>query len=201
MNLSSSTGRLLLACLTTVALTLTACSEKEAPVAFTSTDITGASFAREMKLTDHNGQEVSLATYRGKVVAVFFGFTHCPDVCPTTLLTFKAVREALGPDLAKDLQVLFVTVDPERDTPEVLGKYVPAFDPSFVGLFGSLDQTKEVAREFKVFYAKVPGTMEGSYSMDHTAATYVFDRDGKVRLMVRHAASVDDIASDIKQLM
>ncbi len=203
MNLLQRNRRLALALLATVSLGLTACSEKEeaTEAVFNSTDITGASFARELSLTDHNGKAVTLADFKGKVVAVFFGFTHCPDVCPTTLLQYKAVRDELGPDLADNLQVLFVTVDPERDTKEVLAQYVPAFDPSFIGLYGSEDDIKKAAREFKVFFAKVPGTTEGTYSMDHTAASYVFDREGKVRLMVRHAASIDEITSDIRQLM
>ncbi|MGH1359683.1 MAG: SCO family protein [Burkholderiaceae bacterium] len=191
--------RWLLAMLAAAGLSLAACTEK--PAAFTATDITGASFAQDFELTDTDGKTRTLADYAGKVVAVFFGFTQCPDVCPTTLIHYKAVKEALGPEHGKDLQVLFITVDPERDTNEVLAQYVPAFDPSFVGLRGSAETIKKTAREFKVFYAKVPGTTEGSYSIDHTAASYIFDKTGKIRLMVKHNAPVDATANDISQLM
>lgn len=180
-------------------LGLSACTEK-AP-AFHATDITGASFAQDFELTDTSGQTRTLADYAGKVVAVFFGYTQCPDVCPTTLVHYKAVMEALGPEQAADLQVLFVTVDPERDTDEVLSQYVPAFDPSFVGLRGSPETIKKTTRDFKVFFAKVPGTTEGNYSVDHTAASYIFDKNGKVRLMVRHNAPVAETAEDIRRLM
>lgn len=200
MNVFTGRRRLLTSLLVASTVGLAACTTKEEPPSFKSTDITGASFAREMTLTDHTGKKVSLSDYKGKLVAVFFGFTHCPDVCPTTLLQFKAVREALGSQ-ADDLQVLFVTVDPERDTQEVLAKYVPAFDPSFVGLYGTPDEIKAVTREFKVYYAKVPGRTEGNYSVDHMAATYIFDREGNVRLMVRNGEPVDDIVADIEQLL
>ncbi len=180
-------------------VSLSACTEK--PPAFHSTDITGASFAQGFELTDTSGKTRTLADYAGKVVAVFFGYTQCPDVCPTTLIHYKGVMEALGPEKAADLQVLFVTVDPERDTDEVLSQYVPAFDPSFVGLRGSPETIKKTTREFKVFFAKVPGTTEGNYSVDHTAASYIFDKTGKVRLMVRHNAPIAQTAEDISRLM
>lgn len=177
----------------------TACSKKP-ELSFTATDITGASFAREFTLTDHTGKTRSLTDFAGKVVVIFFGFTQCPDVCPTTLVQYKAVLEQLGTQ-ARDVQVLFVTVDPARDTQEVLAQYVPAFDPGFIGLRGDEETTKKTAREFKVFYAKVPGTTEGTYSVDHTAASYVFDRQGKVRLMVKYNADVASIAADLRQLL
>lgn len=199
MSSLSSIRRLLLVSIATAGVSIAGCTEKSP--SFTSTDITGASFARDFKLTDHHGQPRALADFAGKVVAVFFGFTQCPDVCPTTLIQYKAVMETLGPDKAKDLQVVFITVDPERDTQAVLSQYVPAFDPSFVGLRGSTDEVKKAAREFKVFFAKVPGSTEGNYSIDHTAASYVFDKTGKVRLMVRHNASTEAIAGDIAQLL
>lgn len=176
----------------------TACDKQE--IAFQNTDITGATFARDFSLTDHNGQQRKLADYNGKVAVIFFGFTHCPDVCPGTLIHMKEVMAALG-EQADDVQVLFVTVDPERDSQEVLSQYVPAFDKRFVGLRGSLEQTKAVTREFKVFYGKVPGSSEGTYSIDHTAASYVFDRNGKIRLMIKPSSPTEAIVADIKVLL
>jgi len=199
MSLSSRTRRLLLGSAATLCLALAGCQDK--PVSFHSTDITGASFARDFKLTDHEGKPRQLSDFAGKVLVVFFGFTFCPDVCPTTLAQMKAVRESLSPEEREDVQVVLITVDPERDTPQVLSNYVSAFDPSFIGLHGSTDEIKSTAREFKVFFAKVPGRTEGSYSMDHTAASYVFDKNGQVRLMVRHNALTDEIVSDLKQLL
>ncbi|MCU0803840.1 MAG: SCO family protein [Burkholderiales bacterium] len=167
---------------------------------FKATDITGAEYAKAFQLTDHTGRARTLADFNGKAVVVFFGFTHCPDVCPTTLAGMRAVMDMLGED-AKRVQVLFVTVDPERDTKELLAQYVPSFHPSFVGLFGDADTTARVAKEFKVFYQKVPGTTPGSYTMDHSAGSYVYDPQGRLRLYVRHGASPDDIAADLKLLL
>ncbi|MGH6609587.1 MAG: SCO family protein [Burkholderiaceae bacterium] len=167
---------------------------------FNGTDITGANYARDFTLTDHTGAKRTLADYRGKVVAVFFGFTQCPDVCPTTLSDMAQVKKQLGKDGDK-LQVLFITVDPERDTQQVLASYVPQFDPSFVGLYGSPEQTAATAKEFKVFYQKVAGKTPTSYSVDHTAGTYIIDREGRVRLFVRHGESAAPIVADLKQLI
>lgn len=167
---------------------------------FNSVDITGANYARDFALIDHTGAKRTLADYRGKVVAVFFGFTQCPDVCPTTLADIAQVRKQLGKD-GERLQVLFITVDPERDTQDVLARYVPAFDPSFVGLYGSPEQTAATAKEFKVFYQKVAGKTPTSYSVDHTAGTYVIDREGRVRLLIRHGEAVEPIVSDLKRLI
>jgi protein SCO1 len=190
--------RLLLAfSLATSILLLSACADKPS---FKNTDITGAEFAREFSLTDHNGQARTLADFKGKAVVIFFGFTQCPDVCPTTLAEMAEVMKLLGDD-AKRLQVLFVTVDPERDTAELLKKYTPAFHPSFLGLSGSLDATSKVAKEFKVFYQKVPGKTAGSYTMDHTANSFVFDPQGKVRLVVRHGMGAQSLVADLKQLL
>jgi len=168
--------------------------------AFKATDVSGATYARELALTDHTGKRRTLADFRGQVAAVFFGFTRCPDVCPTTLVQMKSVVQDLGPE-AKRVQVLFVTVDPERDTPEVLAQYVTAFDPTFIGLTGSVDDIKRVAREFKVFFQKSPGTSVDNYNVDHTAAYYVFDPQGRLRLFMRHNAQPADIVSDIKLLL
>ncbi|HQR56923.1 MAG TPA: SCO family protein [Burkholderiaceae bacterium] len=179
-----------------VALLAVACS----PPTFKAVDITGAGYARDFALESAGGGQRKLADYRGKVVVIFFGFTQCPDVCPTTLSDLAEVRKRLGAD-AERLQVIFVTIDPERDTPAVLAQYVPGFDPSFVALYGTPEQTAATAKEFKIFYQKVPGSTATSYTMDHTAGSYVIDRDGRVRLFIRHGASVDDIVSDLRKLL
>jgi protein SCO1/2 len=167
---------------------------------FNNVDVTGANYARDFRLTDFNGKPRSLADFRGKVVVVFFGYTQCPDVCPTTLSDMAEVKKRLGPDGEK-LQVIFVTLDPDRDTPQVLSQYVPGFDPSFIGLSGTREETAAVAKDFKVFYQKVPGRTETSYTLDHTAGSYVFDREGRLRLFVRHAGAVDTIVDDLKKLI
>ncbi|MEZ5651366.1 MAG: SCO family protein [Burkholderiaceae bacterium] len=168
---------------------------------FKSTDITGAGFARDFTLKDHTGKVRRLADFNGQVLVVFFGYTQCPDVCPTTLLRMKEVMAALTPEEAAKVQVAFISVDPQRDTAVVLGQYVPAFDPRFIGLLGDTETTAAVAREFKVFYQKVPGSTPDNYTVDHTAASYVFDREGKVRLMVKHGESVENIVHDLRQLL
>jgi protein SCO1/2 len=178
---------------------LTACKDN-AP-SFKSTDITGADYGKRLNLTNvTTGTPTSLEDFRGKLVMVFFGFTHCPDVCPTTLLKAAEVRKALGPEGNK-LQVLFVTVDPERDTPEALAKYVPAFDSSFIGLRGNDEETRNAAREFKVFFQKVPNRDGSSYNVDHTAASYILDTQGRLRLFVRHTQPVEEIVADLRQLI
>lgn len=182
------------------ALALTACSPADAPASFHNTDITGADYGRDFALTDHNGNPRTLADYRGKVVTMFFGYTQCPDVCPTNLSTMAAVMKQLGADSDK-VQVLFITVDPERDTPELLKQYVPAFDPRFVGLYGTAEQTAAVAKEFKVFYRKSGDTNGLNYTVDHSAGTYVFDPEGRIRLYIKHGTGVDDITADLKRLL
>ena len=178
---------------------LLGCSEK-AP-SFKSTDITGADYGKSLTLTNAStGKPVSLEDFRGKVVMLFFGFTHCPDVCPTTLLKAAEVRKQLGGD-AERMQVLFVTVDPERDSAEVLSKYVPAFHSSFIGLRGDQAEINKAAREFKVFYQKVPNRDGSSYNVDHTAASYIEDPEGRLRLFVRHTQPVEEIVSDLRQLL
>lgn len=166
---------------------------------FNNTDITGADYGRDFALTDHNGKTRTLADFRGKVVVVFFGYTRCPDVCPTTLADLKVAKERLGEE-GKRLQVLFVTVDPERDTRQLLASYVPAFDPSFLGLYGDAAATSRVAKEFKVFYQKAPGKTPGSYTVDHTSASYVFDPQGRLRLLVR-PGNVPNLVADLKTLL
>lgn len=182
------------------ALALTACSPGDSSPGFRNTDITGADYGRDFHLTDHNGQPRSLADYRGKVVTLFFGYTQCPDVCPTNLSSMAAVMQALGED-ADRVQVLFMTVDPARDTPELLSQYVPAFDPRFVGLYADAATTAEVAKEFKVIYRKA-GNVDGpNYTIDHSAGTYIFDPQGRLRLYVRHGAPVADVVADVKTLL
>lgn len=181
-----------------IAVLAAACSPSKP--SFQNTDVTGAEFGRELSLTDHTGKARTLTDFKGKVVAVFFGFTQCPDVCPTTLATMKAVKDKLGAD-GDRLQVVFVSVDPERDTPEFLAKYVTAFDPSFIGLTGSPDAIAQTAKAFKVFFQKVPGKTPESYTIDHTASTYLYDPQGRLRLFVRHGQSADAIAQDINALL
>ena len=182
---------------------LSACDKIGLPssrAGFNGIDITGAAYARTLSLPDQNGQPRTLADFKGKVVVVFFGYTQCPDVCPTTMVELAQVKKALGKD-GERVQGLFVSIDPERDTPAILKAYMASFDPSFVALRGSVEQAQAAAKEFKVFFAKVPGKTEGSYTMDHTAGSYVFDPSGKVRLFVRYGAGADALASDIKALM
>jgi protein SCO1/2 len=180
------------------ALLLAACGSPRP--SFQNTDVTGAEFGREFTLAGHDGKPRTLADFQGKVVAVFFGFTHCPDVCPTTLATMREVKEKLGAD-GDRLQVIFVTVDPERDTPELLSKYVTAFDPTFLGLHGTQEEIAQAAKAFKVYYQKVPGKTPDTYTMDHTASTYLYDPQGRLRLFVRHGQSVDPIVQDVRALL
>lgn len=167
---------------------------------FKNTDVTGLDYAKDFSLIDHNGKPRTLADFKGKAVVVFFGYTQCPDVCPTTLSEMAGVMQQLGP-LADKVQVLFITVDPERDTPELLASYVPAFDPRFLGLVGDKEAISKVTQEFRVFYQKVPGKEPGSYTMDHTAGSYVFDPQGRIRLFIRHGQGAEPIVHDLKQLL
>ncbi len=165
---------------------------------FRSTDITGAPYGNQLELTDHSGKLRHLEDWRGKAVVVVFGFTHCPDVCPTTLADIAQALKVTGAD-AQRVQVLMVSVDPERDTPESLGKYVTAFDPSFIGLRGDLAATKKVASEFKIYFEKRK-TGE-TYSVDHSAQLYVIDPQGRLRLLVRHDRIAQDLAPDLKAIL
>jgi protein SCO1/2 len=189
------------ACALTVSIA--ACDKlpgKQQQVAFQNTDVTGADYAKGFALTDHTGKPRTLADFKGKVVVVFFGYTQCPDVCPTTMAEMATVMQKLGP-LADQVQVLFITLDPERDTQQLLASYVPAFDKRFIGLRGTPEQTAKTAKDFKVFYAKVPGSDPNSYTIDHTAGSYVFDRDGRLRLFIRHDQGPDPIVHDLRQLL
>lgn len=192
------------AIMTTVAATLlggcSPASDGGAGAGFVSTDITGAQYGQTLKLTDHTGAVRTLADYRGKVVTIFFGYTQCPDVCPTNLSNMAEVMRLLGPQADK-VQVLFVTVDPERDTQELLAQYVPAFDPRFVGLYGDVTTTKAVAKDFKVFYQKQGDTSGTAYTVDHSTGTYVFDPQGSLRLYVKHGEKPEVVAADIRKLL
>ena len=181
---------------------LLGCSEKQGnpELKFIGTDVTGAKMGSDFSLPDHNGKVRSLADFRGKVVALLFGYTHCPDACPTTMADLaKALR--LLDTRGKDVQVLFITLDPERDSAEVLKKYVPSFNPDFLGLRGDAEATKKTAQDFKIFSSKQESTSKGGYTLDHSAGVYVFDRDGNLRLFLSHGQSAKDIAHDIGLLL
>jgi protein SCO1 len=178
---------------------LTACNSSGKPD-FQSTDITGADFGKDFSLTDQNGKRQSLQDFRGQVVVMFFGYTHCPDVCPTTLAELAGAVRKLG-KAGEKVQVLLVTVDPDRDTPEAMGKYVTAFNPAFLALRGDADETSRVAKEFKVIYQKVTGPRPENYTMDHSAGTYVFDPKGRLRLYVSYGRGADVFAHDIDLLL
>jgi len=167
---------------------------------FQASDVTGAAFGRDFTLTDATGKTRTLAEFRGKAVVVFFGYTQCPDVCPTTLAALAEAMKKLGPD-AERVQVIFVTVDPERDTGELLAQYVPAFDPRFLGLRGDADATARTAKEFKIIYQKQPGTTPGSYTMDHSAGSFVYDPQGRLRLYVGNGQGAEVFAHDLHELL
>ncbi len=195
---SSFAARLRMIALPLLAAGLLAGCTPPAP-AFKSTDITGADYGKNFVLTDHHGQPRTLADFKGKVVTIFFGYTQCPDVCPTALSSMSSVMQELGAD-ADRVQVIFVTVDPERDTQALLAEYVPVFDARFLGMYGSLEKTAEIAKDFRVFYRK-SGDLAGHYTIDHTAGTYVFGPDGRLRLYVKHAEDPQVIVADIKALL
>ncbi len=195
--------RSLLCAAVLLAAGVAACDKAAAPSAapqFRGIDITGAEYGRSLSLPDQYGKPRTLADFKGKVVVVFFGYTQCPDVCPTTMVELAQVKKALGPD-GDRVQGLFVSIDPERDTPEILKAYMASFDPSFVALRGTPEQTLAAAKEFKVFFAKVPGKTEGSYTMDHTAGSYILDGNGRVRLFERYGGGVEVLSADLKALL
>ncbi len=182
---------------------LTGCERiagKSAAPTFHFTDITGAEFARRLELPDVDGKPRTLADWKGKVTVVFFGYTQCPDVCPATMAEIAQIHTLLGAD-AERLQTVFVTIDPERDTAEILKAYVANFGPGVTALRGDAAQTAAAAKEFKVFFAKVPGKSPGSYTMDHSAASFVFDAAGRVRLFVPYGSDPKILAADLKQLL
>lgn len=163
-------------------------------------DVTGAEYARDLPLTDHHGKARHLSDFAGKVVVVFFGFTQCPDVCPTSMLELAEVKKMLGPD-GDRLQGIFVTVDPERDTPEVLKAYMANFDPTFLALRGTPEQLAAVAKDFKIYYKKVDGKTPTSYTMDHSAGSYVYDTVGRLRVYNRYGSGAQALAADVKALL
>jgi len=163
-------------------------------------DITGANYANRIELPDLDGRVRTLADFKGKVTVVFFGYTHCPDVCPTTLAELAEVKRALGPD-GDRIQGVFITVDPERDTVELLKTYVTAFDPTFIALRGTPEQTQATAKNFRVFYAKSPGKTPETYTVDHTAGSYVFDAQGRIRLFTRYGAGAQPLIADLRTLL
>ena len=165
---------------------------------FKSTDITGVDYGQSLELPDTSGRVRHLEDFRGKAVVLFFGFTHCPDVCPTTLADLATVMKSLGPD-AERVQLLFVSVDPERDTPEDLAKYVSAFDPRFLGLRGDLAATQRVAKDFKIYFEK--RRQGDSYTIDHSAQSYVIDPQGRLRLLVRHDRLAQDLPEDLRVIL
>ena len=187
------------ALVSTTTFVLTACKDESKPK-FQGVDVTGAEYAKDIPLQDVNGQRRSLKDFSGKVVAVFFGYTQCPDVCPTTLQEFVEVKQALGADGNK-LQAIFVSLDPERDTPQVLKAYLANFDESFVGLHGTPDEIAAVAKDFKIFFKKVPGKTEGTYTLDHSAGTYLYDPQGRLRVYERYGVGSQVLAQDVKALL
>ena len=190
--------RTLLAFLTV--FSVMACSNQN--IKFNNVDITGSkAFGNDFSLTDHHGKQRGLAEFKGQLVVMFYGFTQCPDVCPTTMTEMQGVMELLGKD-ANRVQVMFVTVDPERDTQELLSQYVPAFDKRFLGLRPqSTEELEKITKDFKVFYKKVPGNSPTSYTIDHTAGSYVFDTKGQLRLFLKHHQGPQPIAEDLKKLL
>lgn len=186
------------AVLASTAGVLTACKSK---ADFNAIDLTGSKeYGQDFSMPDQHGKRRSMVDFKGKVVLVFFGFTQCPDVCPTTLGDLAAVKQKLGAKGDK-LQVIFASVDPSRDTPEILQAYLANFDPSFLALRGSDEETAKMAKDFKVYYKRVEGQTPGSYTMDHTAGDYIFDPEGRLRLYSRYGTPVDTLAKDIEQLI
>jgi protein SCO1/2 len=183
-------------------LALTACSPDSGTdgAKFQGTDLTGAAYAQGFSLPDSQGKMRTLSEFQGKAVLVFFGYTQCPDVCPGTLGDLVKTKKLLGA-LANQFQVVFISLDPERDTPEILNLYLASFDPGFVALRGSEEQTAAVAKDFKVFYSKVPGRTPGNYSIDHSAGMYLFDRQGRLRVFERHGTTPEVLAADLRQLI
>ena len=179
---------------------LVACGHSQAPAKLYGADIGGADFVGDFDMLDHHGAKRQMSDYQGKVVVLFFGYTHCPDVCPTAMADMAKMMKLLGSD-ANQVQVLFVTLDPERDSQQVLAKYVPSFDERFVGLYGNAQQTAEVAKRYKVFFEKKDVAGKSGYTIDHSAGAFVFDKAGKVRIYFRNGQKPNEMASDLKQLL
>ncbi len=186
------------ALLTGAAGIITACSEKKQ--SFSGIDLTGADYARDFALTDHNGQPRSIKDFAGKVVVLFFGYTQCPDVCPTSMAELAEVKKLLGKD-GERLQGLFVSVDPQRDTPAVLKAYMGNFDPTFLALYTTPEKLEALAKDYKMYFKKVEGKTPTSYTMDHSAGSYVYDTQGKLRLYTRYGTGAQPLAADIRLLL
>ena len=184
--------------MTVAAAIISACGEKKPN--FSAIDITGADYARDFALTDHNGQSRSIKDFAGKVVVLFFGYTQCPDVCPTSMAELAEVKKLLGKD-GERVQGLFVTVDPERDTPEVLKAYMGNFDPTFLALYTTPEKLEALAKDYKVYYKKVEGKTPTSYTVDHSAGSYVYDTQGKLRLYTRYGTGAQPLVADIRLLL
>ena len=183
------------------ALALAGCEKfSTSKTPFMGIDVTGSAMGKELTLTDHNGTPRTLADFRGKVVVVTFGYTQCPDVCPTTLADLSSAVKKLGPDASR-VQVLFVTVDPKRDKPELLKQYVPAFNADFLGLYGDAAATRKATGDFKVYAQERAGKTADTYTVDHTAQTFAFDREGRLRLVFGFGATPDAMASDFRLLL
>lgn len=180
-------------------LLLAAC-QPQTGTQFVGTDLTGTQFGKPLSLTDHTGKVRNINDFRGKIVVLFFGYTHCPDVCPTTMSDLKKTMQLLGKQ-ADQVQVLFVTVDPERDTPAVLAQFVPSFDPRFIGLGGTPAAVAANMAEYKVYAAKVSEPGKAGYNVDHSAGMYVFDKTGAPRIYLSYGQKPADIAHDLQQLM
>jgi protein SCO1/2 len=182
------------------ALALSGCERAAPPHHFNAIDLTGASYARQFDLPDFDGKPRALADFKGKVVVVFFGYTQCPDACPTTMAELAGILKTLGPDASR-VQVVFITVDPSRDTAALLKNYVTNFRPDFLALRGDAAQTQAVIKEFKVVVEKVPGKTADTYTIDHTAGTYVFDTQGRIRLFASQSLDPALLTDDIKTLL
>lgn len=184
-----------------LSLLIGACNDQQVPkVRYNGLDITNATYAQDFDLIDHHGVKRRLADYQGKVIVIFFGYAHCPDVCPTTLADMAKMMKLLGGQ-RDQVQVLFITLDPERDTKEILAKFVPSFDKAFVGLYGSHQQIEQVAKDFKIFSQRKNNAGRGVYSIDHSAGMYAYDRLGRLRLYFKYGQKPDEIANDLKKLM
>ncbi len=200
MHKRAALQRIALAAISLPTLAALGACGKPAPAVFESVDITGADYAKDFQLTDHDGKRRSLADFKGKAVVVFFGFTQCPDVCPTTMARLAEVKQRLGAD-GDRLQVVFVTVDPERDTPGILKAYMGNFDPSFLALRPTPEELPAVAKNFKIYYKRVDGSAPDSYTMDHSAGDYIYDPQGRLRLYSRQGTTAESLAKDIGALL
>lgn len=198
MNKRQTLRRLSAFALLSASSLFVACSDSK--VSFSSVDVTGVEYARDFDLTDHNGKQRHLSDFAGKVVLMFFGYTQCPDVCPTTMAEMTAIKKALGKD-GERLQVLFVTVDPERDTAELLKAYMENFDPTFLALRTTPDKLVELTKDYKIYYKKVEGSTPTSYTMDHSAGSYIYDPKGKLRLFTRYGSPQEALSKDIQALL